>query len=390
MHPNPSYFISGRVSGFEQWADTSTPGRTIHQLFEYRDDKLDIYLEQVWLDESRAPHKHHMVIQTHAPDARIDISTYDCHLFATIENQRFILAPTPRQTLIIKTSDGKAVIRVGDDVKTPTIIRTGTGHSQITTGGGITQVFTGAGDVQVTVGQGLAFLESGSDKSRIDGHILIDDPHTEGVYARNRADDARFEQPLPSPLDTLANDTFEIEGRATFKQAVGNHLVFLRHTQCGQRLLIELAKRSRIRITETQGTTLFAPEEADPNEVDHHIRQNSRLEWVAGFPAERGDLAFNPQHSQSENLPLFDFYRCLCEAYNAFNATTLPGEATIRTLDRRDIQVNRAHLQAIGLPTGFFFDFDQNPATPATDTNPAPFNENALRLELGVPLRTHY
>ncbi|UBM23991.1 type III secretion system effector protein [Pseudomonas sp. p1(2021b)] len=390
MHPNPSYFISGRVSGFQQWADTSTPGKTIHQLFEYRDDTLDIFLEQVWLDESKAPHKHHMVIQVLAPDARIDISAYDCHVLAVLGNQRFILAPTPRQTLIVNAPNGNTQVHVSNDVKTPMIIRTGAGSSRITTGGGITEVFTGTGDARITVGQGLAFLESGSDKSRIDGHILVDDPHTMGVYARNQAGDARFEHPLGAPFDTLASDNFELEGSDTFKQTVNNHLVFLRHTDCGQHLLTELARRARIRVTETRAATQFYPEDSDPNEADHHIRQDSRLEWVSGFPAERGNLAFNPTRSQSENLPLFDFYRCLCEAYNAFNGTTLPGEAAIRTLDRRTIRVARAQLQAIGLPTGIFFDLDQDMTTPQSDTNPAPFNENALRLELGVPLRTHY
>jgi hypothetical protein len=47
--------------------------------------------------------------------------------------------------------------------------------------------------------------------------------------------------------------------------------------------------------------------------------------------------------------------------------------------------------QVVGLDTGeAAFDFDDDPRTPPTETNPAPFNENALRAELGLPARLSY
>lgn len=390
MHPNPIYFISGRTSGFQQWADTSIVGKTVHRFYEYRDDNVDVLLEQLWFEQGQIPGRHHMVIQSHAPAVNINISTYDCHLMAKVGNKTFILAPTPRQTLIIKTAPGEADIRVTEDVKTPVIIQAADGDTRITTGGGITEVFTGSGDAQINVGQGLAFIKSGSASRRIKGHILVDDPYDSVVYARNQAGDARFEQPLSAPLDTLASSTFDIQGSDTFKQAVHNHLVFLRHTRCGQQLLAELAKRSWIKVTETQNATQFEAYISDPADSDHHLSRNSQLEWVAGWPAEGGDLAFNLARSDSDNLPLLDLYRCLCEAYNAFNGTTVPGDTPIRTIDRRAIRVNNAHLQAIGLPSGILYDFDNDPDTAPSDTNPSPFNENALRMELGLPLRTYY
>ncbi|WP_336333068.1 M91 family zinc metallopeptidase [Pseudomonas putida] len=390
MHPNPIYFISGRTSGFQQWADTSTEGKAVHRFYEYRDDKVDVLLEQVWFDQGQTPGKHHMVIQSHASAIDIDISTYDCHLKAKVGNKTFILAPTPRQTLIIRTANGEANIRVAEEVETPMIIQTSDGNARIATGGGITEVFTGSGDAQINVGQGLTFINSDSSSSRIEGHILVDDPHESVVYARNQADDARFEQPLAAPLDTLANSTFDIQGSDTFKQAVHNHLAFLRHTHCGQQLLTELAKRSWIRITDTQRATHFDVYISDPTDSNHYLRRNSQLDWVPGWPAEGGDLAFNLTRSDSDNLPLLDFYRCLCEAYSAFNGTTVPGSTVIRTIDRREIQVDNAHLQAIGLPSGLLYDFDKNPDKAATDTNPPPFNENALRMELELPVRTYY
>lgn len=390
MHPNPVYFISGRTSGFQQWADTSAAGKTTHRLYEYRDAKLDVFLEQVWFEQGQFPGKHHMVIQSHAADVNIDISTYDCHLLAKVGKQRLLLAPTRNQTLVIQTAEGDARIRVANTVTTPVIIQAADGHTDITTGAGISEVFTGAGHARIDVGPGLTFIKTGSASSEITGHTLIDDPHTSVVYARNQESDIRFEQPLEAPLDTLASGVFELHGSDTFKQAVNNHLVFLRHTRCGQQLLEELAKRSWIRITETQQITAFEAYAPDSSESDHHLHQNSQLEWVSGWPAEGGNLAFNLTRSDSDNLPLLDFYRCLCEAYNAFTGTTAPGTRSIETFDGRQIQVAKAHLQAIGLPCGLSFDFDKDPATPSTDTNPSPLNENALRLELGIPLRRHY
>lgn len=390
MHPNPVYFISGRTSGFQQWADTSVDGRAVHRFYEYRDDKVDVLLEQLWFEQGQIPGRHHMVIDSHAPAVDVDISAYDCHLMAKVGNKTFILAPTPRQTLIIRTAKGVANVQVAQEVKTPVIIQAADGTTRITTGGGITEVFTGAGDVQIDVGQGLTFIKSGSANSRINGHILVDDPHDSVVYARNQAGDARFALPLPAPFDTLASSTFDIQGSDTFKQAVHNHLFFLRHTQCGQQLLAELAKRSWIRVSETQGATHFGIYIADPTDSDHYLRRNSQLEWVAGWPAEGGNLAFNLARSLSDNLPLLDLYRCMCEAYNAFSGTTIPGDTLIRTIDRRQIRVANAHLQAIGLPSGLLYDFDNDPDTAPTNSNPPPFNENALRMELGLPVRTYY
>lgn len=390
MHPNPIYFISGRTSGFQQFIDPSTDDKDIHQFYEYRDEKLDVLLEQVWFEQGQIPGKHRMVIESHDAGVDIDICAYDCHLMAQVGTKRFVLAPTRRQTLVIKTADGGSSIKVAQEVKTPVIIQAGNGSKRIDTGGGITQVFSGTGDTQINVGQGLTFIKSGPQGSRITGHILVDDPHESVIYARNQPGDARFEQPLIAPFDTLASDTFEIQGSATFKAAVQNHLTFLRHTLCGQRLLAELAKRSWIRVTESQNLSHFDVYISDPSDSDHYLRQNSRLQWVSGWPAEGGELQFNLTHSDSDNLPLFDFYRCLCEAYNAFNGTTVPGTTQIKTIDRRQITVAKAQLQAIGLPSGLLFDFDQNAQTPPTATNPSPFNENALREELGLSARSYY
>jgi hypothetical protein len=54
--------------------------------------------------------------------------------------------------------------------------------------------------------------------------------------------------------------------------------------------------------------------------------------------------------------------------------------------------VDNVEYQALGLPIadGEPFDYDNNPLTPPTTTNSSPFTENALRQEMGVPLRDRY
>lgn len=36
------------------------------------------------------------------------------------------------------------------------------------------------------------------------------------------------------------------------------------------------------------------------------------------------------------------------------------------------------------------FDFDKDPLTPPTNTNPPPYTENGILQELGLPLRKRY
>lgn len=47
--------------------------------------------------------------------------------------------------------------------------------------------------------------------------------------------------------------------------------------------------------------------------------------------------------------------------------------------------------QAVGLPTDAEpFDFNDDPLTPPTSTNPEPFTESALRKEMGLVQRNSY
>ncbi|MFG0634900.1 M91 family zinc metallopeptidase [Pseudomonas sp. xss_2] len=100
---------------------------------------------------------------------------------------------------------------------------------------------------------------------------------------------------------------------------------------------------------------------------DPHIRNGKPGEKI-----KHGTIEFNPDMQRPDSVPIVVLYHELCHAWNHAYGTVLANH----------------ERQVVGLDTGeAAFDFDNDPHTPPTDTNPAPFNENALRAELGLPAR---
>lgn len=109
----------------------------------------------------------------------------------------------------------------------------------------------------------------------------------------------------------------------------------------------------------------------------------------AGTPSYGGSIYYSVQDVLDEMPSVITLFHELVHAYNYLTGTLLPGDSMQWQPDHRRV-LNR-ELQAVGLPTEALpFDFDGDPATPPTDTNPEAFSENGLRRELGLPLRNHY
>jgi hypothetical protein len=86
-------------------------------------------------------------------------------------------------------------------------------------------------------------------------------------------------------------------------------------------------------------------------------------------------ISYNPLAHGPGTPSLVILYHELCHAWNFATGTVL----------------GTGEMQAVGLDSGEPpFDFDDDPATPDVSTNPDPFNENALRRELGLPARLSY
>ncbi|WLI22890.1 M91 family zinc metallopeptidase [Pseudomonas simiae] len=130
---------------------------------------------------------------------------------------------------------------------------------------------------------------------------------------------------------------------------------------------------------------------ADPATRDGAFIENGH----PGTPSYGGQIGLNTTDTRSHQPSIIALFHQLCHAYNHITGTRLHGfsEAAADGNQAR-IQVSNEELQALGLPTSAEpFDFDNDPATAPTTTNPEPFSENGLRRELGLPprlLSEHY
>lgn len=194
-----------------------------------------------------------------------------------------------------------------------------------------------------------------------------------------------------------------IEGNSEFQARVESDLELLRGSATGQKLLraLDLTVTQGGRAVKIQYTDrsngIFEPSVPlepsllrlpgdPPDPVPPYIKDG-----LPGPAAPGGTIFYNPTFSRPGLLPLVGLYHELCHAYNAMTGTVVPGR-TEETVSGKTAQIDNAELQALGLPIPGMtpFDFDLDPLTPPTLTNPEAYTENGLRRELGLPLRRTY
>ncbi|WP_439864266.1 M91 family zinc metallopeptidase [Pseudomonas antarctica] len=193
----------------------------------------------------------------------------------------------------------------------------------------------------------------------------------------------------PKPL---AHSGITIQGSAPFIARVNDDLRLLLGSPTGQRLLAELERATLasgrpITIHEfyPEPNGLFAPDPASANWPFIHNNQPGR-------PSYGGSIWYNTTDIIPGTPSIINLFHELCHAYNNISGTVLRGESLdgIDGTKPRDLVPN-SELQAVGLPTTAQpFDFDRDPSTPPTNTNPPAFSENGLRKELGLPPRLQY
>lgn len=179
-----------------------------------------------------------------------------------------------------------------------------------------------------------------------------------------------------------------IEGSSAFVSRVEADLNVLRLSPVGQKLLnaLDIAARTggqavKIKYFEEENAR-FTPSPPGDTLFIH--------DGSPGTPAYGGIIEYNPFFSPRDLLPIIGFYHELCHAYNAVTGTAVMG-ASAETSGSQTTMVQNRELQAVGLPIAMDpFDFDLNPETPPTQTNPDAFTENGIRKELGLPVRTSY
>ncbi|SDQ90270.1 Effector protein [Pseudomonas sp. UC 17F4] len=391
-NPNPTYYLTGRGSGYAhfQYDDDPDPGAVRQVILLHEDSNVTVTSEHFKHSKTSAPHTSQVDIQVRSPAENIEISTLDCNLQAVIGTTRFVLAMNDDQILVLRTQNAGSRIWITEDVHHQVIINAGNGNNHIETGSGDSKIYVGAGNNRIVLGTGLTYIETGSGENRIDGNILLGSAGSEIFYARNLPGDSRFSQPVSPEHAALGNNSIRPQGDSRFQRLVADHLDLLRKTSTGRQLLSALDNRPSITVDEILNhlPSGYEPDmDFDDSFGDHFVAPNGD----PGIGDAGGKLHFNPAGPASDDLPLLDFYRCLCNAWNSLTGSVFPGTSMITTRAGKQQEVANSQLQAIGIITSHRpFDFGLSADTPALRTNPAPFTENALRLELGLAPRIHF
>lgn len=321
-------------------------------------------------------------------------------------------------------------------------IEAGEGSDQvIAIGDGNITVYAGPGNDSVIAGDGPAFINGGEDDDHLTGgrahNILAGGPGNDTLQAgpgsntlytgdgldvitQLKPQDKVFANPAsglsaagqfiahgltssdmlpacphPQALVTdispvpLHLSGVRVIGNAQFQKRVNDDLQLLASSPVGQKMFevlyaAEQSSGTPINIYELQDETngLFVPHNHSNSATN--IQGNS-----PGVPSYGGAVYYNPTFisNRISNIPVL--YHELCHAYNSVTGTFFPGESEdgIDGIKPRPLTPD-SELQAVGLPTNATpFDFDNDPSTPPTNTNPSPFTENGIRGELGMPLR---
>lgn len=275
----------------------------------------------------------------------------------------------------------------------------GSGNDQLHGGSSHTVMNGGLGDdILSSAGRGTFYSGKGRDR-------IFSTHDNDLVYAK-RTDQIKkspaAKLTLIEPSD-VGKTAFVIEGSAEFKQRINDDFEMLRSSPAGQKMLSEMD-----RMTKRNGSSLRVLEVQSENVnfytghnkyYDNLINTGQKLpigedpklgtlqDGKRGEVMDSGDVFSNRAYIHESNgkgsrSPLSALYHELAHAYNFGNGTVLPGKTN------GELNLER---QAVGLSTNApAFDFDDDPSTPATNTNPYPFNENALHEERGEPLRNSY
>src|SRR3989344_1335964 len=211
----------------------------------------------------------------------------------------------------------------------------------------------------------------------------------------------KFIETVPLP-ENAGRKAIDIEGSPAFKQRVEDDLEFYRGSPNSQHMLNELdaaAERSGAKVTIMQDIAdahIVVPPEGVPLEEwqDPTIIRDG----VRGAGTTESFVTYNPviPREASDESRVFlptttTLYHELGHAYNAATGSTFLGNTEIIRPDGTRTQEPNDERQVVGLETASPpFDFDNDPATAPTTSNPYPLTENALREEMGLPLRKSY
>lgn len=283
----------------------------------------------------------------------------------------------------------------------------GTGADQMYAGNGHT-VMNGGRDDDLMVGSDRTTFYTGHGKNKV-WSAGPDDL----IYGN--ASDTIKKDPGATlnlvPPSEAGKQGFTVEGSPQFKQRVEDDFEMMRGSPYGQKMLntmdvAAVRNGAPVKIIEAEAdggsSHTFRETKQYKKDKEGKVLPGSEVplntyihNGARNAPAENIVVHYNRSHALDKPkyfaAPLTVLYHELAHAYNSSHGTMLKGE-TEETVDGQPpTRVGNNERQVVGLTTDTPpFDFDNDPTTPPTTTNPKPFTENGLNEEMGSSLRTAY
>lgn len=286
------------------------------------------------------------------------------------------------------------------------------GNDQLYAGAGINVLNGGRGDDKLVGARKTTFYAGA-------GHDVIHSTSKKDRIYAKASDKIHHNGPSNvtfMEVKDVGRKGLKIEGKPEFIDAVQDVLDQLRGSPVGQRMLEQMDD-----FVDDIRSPVTLRESADMNASYYYFRnaysdalsawQTSQFQSeselgyikneVAGAVATHAEIELQTFHfgQQLSTTPMLALQHELAHAFNGATGTYQPGNQQAFGLDGNPIErygqpvfVNNVEYQALGLAIedGELFDHDNNPLTRPTTLNPSPFTENALRQEMGVPLRDRY
>ncbi|MGL5999581.1 MAG: M91 family zinc metallopeptidase [Pseudomonas proteolytica] len=262
----------------------------------------------------------------------------------------------------------------------------GQGNDEMFAINGRTIMHGGRGDNAMT-SYGGSHIYTGKGNNKV---VSLND--TDTVFAKK--EDVVQRTPGSKLVDVSYSDAgregLKVTGRVEFTQRVQDDLELLRLSPVGQQMLAELdAAFRRNTMPKLNSDGVETIKDQIKRQPENQIITIKELEADNGYFFSR-ELDYNPSFidTQHQSFPISVLQHELSHGFNWVNRSKLKGQTRVN--DSATGLEDNMERQAVGLQTNEAFDFDRDPSTPPTFTNPKPFTENGLREEMGEPLRTAY
>jgi Ca2+-binding RTX toxin-like protein len=300
--------------------------------------------------------------------------------------------------------DGNDTIRggAGDDflegARGNDILEAGQGNDIVSGGRGDDTLRGQEGDDRVYTGEGADKVENTSGNDVVYGQSK-EDQITASQGASNRTAEVDMSQNVGSSVT--------VSGSNAFQQQADAIMDFYRSSPNGRQMLAELDRAADPTLGTGRSVTLLEMQNernafAAPNGPNVSFQQDNAGNTIVdanGKPTpgtgENTRVLLNPSFSsEAFPNPALNGFHEFSHAYNMVNGHMQNG--TYSSTDPLDPDNNgrvpNAEPQVVGLPssTSVPYDFDRNPATPPTTSNPAELTENGMRDEMGLPQRPKY